>query len=145
MNRRIVLKLISVSAAVIILTGCGNSEGNGGPSSEEMDSLEPIEVEINMAEKAEAREEIEIGAYVTQAEQPVTDAREVSFEIWKEGEKKDSEQILVEEPVEDKYSIAYTFDEEGVFHVTAHVTARNMHRMPTEEITIGQAGENEEK
>ncbi|RSL34935.1 hypothetical protein D7Z54_03660 [Salibacterium salarium] len=123
-----------VAASLFLLSACGEAdeEKQTGES-----SLEPIEVEIDMAESAEVEKEIEIGAKVTQADEPVEDADEVLFEIWKEGAKESSEEILAEENENGVYSISESFADEAVFNVTAHVTARDMHQMPTEQITIG--------
>lgn len=135
----------SLTAIILLTAACGQSEENQEQDGENINSAEPIDVEIDMAEEAEADEEIEIGAFVTQGEETVTNANEVMFEIWKEGEKEESEEIIAEEPENEKYLIHHTFNEDGVYHVTAHVTARGMHSMPTEEITVGKAEQQEEE
>ncbi|SDI19690.1 FixH family protein [Alteribacillus bidgolensis] len=137
-------KISGIFLLSLLLTACGQTEEKDGQTSDNNDPEQPIEVEMEMAEKAEQGEEVEIGAFVTQGEEKVTDANEVLFEIWKEGDKAESEEFLAEEPEDEKYSITHTFEEEGIYHVTAHVTARGMHSMPTEEITVGQSVEKTE-
>ncbi|SFE79792.1 FixH family protein [Alteribacillus iranensis] len=152
MSKSLNFILIVMGALMIfLLSACGESGDNNqaaedSENSEDV-SLEPIEVEIDMVEQADPEEEITISTAVTQSGEPVTDASEVLFEIWKDGGKEDSEEILAEEPAGDIYEIRYSFPEEGVYYVTAHVTARNMHSMPTEEIIVGdpEVAESEEE
>ncbi|RSL29382.1 hypothetical protein D7Z54_31445 [Salibacterium salarium] len=127
-------------AALFFLSACG--EGEEEQQSGES-SLDPIEVDIDMPENADIGENLKLNAEVTQAGNPVEDADEVLFEIWKEGEKKSSEETLAEDEESGVYSISQSFEEEGIFNVTAHVTARGMHQMPTEQVTIGNPEEDE--
>ncbi|MFB4164447.1 FixH family protein [Alteribacillus sp. JSM 102045] len=138
-------KISGIFILIFLLAACGQTNENQEQSGDNSDSPEPIEVEIDMENEAEAEEEIKIGAHVTQGEETVTDANEVLFEIWKEGEKEDSEEIMAEEPANNTYFIKQSFEEDGIYHVTAHVTARGMHSMPTEEITVGEAEQEESK
>lgn len=132
-------KISGIFLLSLLLAACGQTGEKDEQTSDNTDPEEPIEVEIEMVEEAEQEEEVEIAAFVTQGEEKVTDANEVLFEIWKEGKKAESEEFLAEEPEDNKYSITHTFEENGEYHVTAHVTARGMHSMPTAEIAVGQS------
>ncbi|SFP86706.1 FixH family protein [Salibacterium halotolerans] len=134
--------LYAVSAVILtagILTACGQGaeeeSGTGGENTE----VQSIGVKPDMPDNPESGTEVELAASVTQGDEAVTDADEVRFEIWKDGAKENSEEILSENREENRYSIPYTFEEEGVYHVTSHVTARDMHNMPTTKVTVGDA------
>ena len=119
---------------LLLLSACGGSDEseaeNGPPSSE------PIEVAIHIDEPAVTGETALIEAHVEQDGEAVEDAGEVLFEIWSEGEQEMGEQIEGEHSSDGEYMLEYTFEESGTHHVTDHVTARNMHSMPTEEIEV---------
>ncbi|SFL49628.1 FixH family protein [Salibacterium qingdaonense] len=129
----------SVVAAVAVLAACGQGPQEENSSGGEDMEVQSIEVKPDMPQNPEPGTEVELAASVTQGEEAVTDADEVRFEIWKDGEKENSEEILSENREENRYSIPYTFEEEGLYHVTSHVTARDMHNMPTTEVTVGGA------
>ncbi|MFD2705974.1 FixH family protein [Salibacterium lacus] len=134
---------VVLAAGVLAACGQGSEEESG--SGEENMEVQSIEVEPDMPENPEPGTEVELAASVTQGEESVTDADEVRFEIWKDGGKEKSEEILSENRDENRYSIPYTFEEEGLYHVTSHVTARDMHNMPTTEVTVGNAEAQGEK
>lgn len=118
---------------VILLSACGQDELNSGGQSEE---LLPIEVELVVPSEAYTNEDITFEASVTQGEQMVDDADEVLFEIWLEGQKESGQTLEPTEQEENHYLITHTFTEPGTYHVQAHVTARELHRMPVAQITI---------
>ncbi|WP_449537339.1 FixH family protein [Ferdinandcohnia sp. Marseille-Q9671] len=99
--------------------------------------LIPIAVDLKIdPEKINPGEEVTLHAYVTQGEESVEDADEVQFEIEQKGND-DSEFIDGEHAADGEYTATTTFHEDGVYFVTAHVTARSMHTMPKVELTIG--------
>ncbi|WP_096440096.1 FixH family protein [Alteribacter populi] len=128
-------KLLSFVLVSTLMVACGQDEEQN-QSSDIPESFEPIEVEVQMDEEGE-QGEWALEALVTQEDQPVNDANEVTFEVWKQGEKEGSDMIDHEDVNEGVYSVSYTFEEDGIFFVTPHVTARGMHVMPTHEIAIG--------
>lgn len=74
-------------------------------------------------------------AKVTYGDELVTDADDVSFEIWRDNPEK-SETFPVEHSQNGNYALEKTFAEEGTYYVYAHVTARGMHAMPKGEFVI---------
>ncbi|SDH82970.1 YtkA-like [Alteribacillus persepolensis] len=139
------MKKISVFlGAVLFIGACGQTDGDTEETNDIQQSSEPIDVEIDMDEAVSPEESVEIGASVTQAGETVTDADEVLFEIWKEEQKAESEEIPAEEPANHQYVIEHAFAETGTYYVTAHVTARGMHSMPTEEIIVSESGKIED-
>jgi hypothetical protein len=136
-----VRKTIGIVALIvlflIILTACGQTEEEQG-SVELVDELTAIEVELDIPEFAEIGEAVTFNSIVTHGDDLVEDANEVIYEIWLDGQKEAS--IMVEADAQEGhiYSLDYTFEEAGVYHVQTHVTARGMHRMPTEQIQIGE-------
>ncbi|MBM7620912.1 hypothetical protein JOC95_002767 [Bacillus tianshenii] len=122
--------------AVLLLAACGN---NNSDSTKETDEKLPemVQVEILLPEKIEPDEEVKIEALVTQGKEKVEDASEVTFEVWKQGQEKDHEMIEGKNDGSGIYSFTKTFEEEGLYFVVAHTTARDMHVMPRVEMTVG--------
>jgi hypothetical protein len=133
--KKIVFLIVSVLVAA--LSACGNDGGN----SQNQEVPELLEVEINLPEgNPEIGEEITLEAYVSQGGEAVEDADEVKFEVLKQGET-DSEMIEGEHQSDGNYTGKMIFETEGVYEVTAHVTARDMHNMPKKEVTVGNPSE----
>lgn len=95
-------------------------------------------------EKAEVDTPVMFEAKVTYGSEEVTDANDVSFEIWRAHEE-EHEKIKVEHAENGIYRLEKSFDREGTYYIYAHVTARSMHNMPKKEFIIGEPSEPEEK
>ncbi|ARK31134.1 FixH family protein [Halalkalibacter krulwichiae] len=132
------MKKFLILGTMFLLTACGG-EGDNQHSSETVDQMEPIEVELLVPETADIEEIVTFESIVTQGDDMVEDANEVVYEIWKEGNKEESELIEAEIQEGHHYLLKYTFNEEGQYHVQTHVTARGLHRMPTTQIAVGDA------
>jgi hypothetical protein len=132
MNRKSFLTALVLIIIIGILSSCAQKQKN-----EEAEELAFLDVKIQTEEKIEPNKETEIACLVTYGEEKVTDADEVKFEIWKNGEE-NHEMLLGEHRGEGKYSVKKTFTEPGTYSVVAHVTARSMHNMPKKEITVGE-------
>lgn len=126
--------------AFIFLAGCGQTSEDH-TSGQQEEAPAPINAVIDLPEKGETNVEVAIAVTVSQEKKPVEDADEVKFEIWKEGKKDASKMVEATHSENGKYSINYTFLEDGLYHVQSHVTARDMHTMPTESIQIGNVKE----
>ncbi|GAB3057266.1 FixH family protein [Virgibacillus ainsalahensis] len=118
-----------------LLSACGNEEENTESNVEE---LKQLLVDFAVPEEAEVNETIELTATVTYGDENVDDADEVTFEIWETGNEDDSIMIEPENNGDGTYTAETTFDEDGVYEMYAHVTARTMHTMPLESITVGE-------
>jgi YtkA-like len=116
-----------------LLLGCSANNDE----TEDAKDIHPIEVTIELPEKGDVNEEIELKAIVTQNKEKVADADEVMFEVWEDGKKDESTMVEGTNNEDGTYTAPYTFDRDGVFVVQAHVTARGMHNMPKQTITIG--------
>ncbi|MDX8362028.1 MULTISPECIES: FixH family protein [Bacillaceae] len=124
--------LVLVAVLIIGLVGCSKTE-------EPHVQLELIEVVIQTKPAViNPQDEVEISATVTQGEGFVNDADSVTFEI-KKMDEEESEEVEGKLKGDGVYFINKTFSEAGVYAVTAHVTARGLHTMPTEDITVGSA------
>ncbi|RRN71668.1 hypothetical protein EI200_11035 [Peribacillus simplex] len=114
--------------ALILLAGCGKEEEI--PKMLNVDlAVDPIHGKVN--------EPVKFQAKVTYGDEEVTDADDVSFEIWL-ANSKDHEKIPVKHKENGIYELEKTFEEEGTYYVYAHVTARDMHNMPKEKFVIGK-------
>lgn len=100
---------------------------------------ELIEASLALPEKADVNEEVTISTTVKQGGEPVDDADEVKYEIWKDGSKEASEMLDTVLEGDGIYTAVKTFNEEAAYYVQVHVTARNLHTMPKSVIAIGSA------
>ncbi|MBA2872739.1 hypothetical protein HNQ85_003051 [Anoxybacillus calidus] len=133
MNRKSFLAALVLMIIIGILSSCAQKN----EENEEAEELAFLDVKIQTEEKIELNKETEIACLVTYGKEKVTDADEVKFEIWKNGEE-NHEMLLGEHRGEGKYSVKKTFTEPGTYSIVAHVTARSMHNMPKKEITVGE-------
>lgn len=125
-----------------LLAGCGQGGQNNSDAGQDEDTLPAIiEAKLDVPEKAEAGQEVTLSVIVSQGEEMVDDAKEVKFEIWKDENKDASEVIEAKHTEKGNYTAAYTFSEEGLYNVQSHVTARDMHTMPTKKIQVGNIGD----
>lgn len=127
---------IMIAVFLLMLAGC--SGGHEGRNSEAANELpKEVKVEVKTAPEAvKAHENIEIQALVTQDGKAVNDADDVKFEIWKDGAEQ-HEMLTAKAKGNGVYTVDKTFPEDGVYHITAHTNARDMHVMPTVQVTVG--------
>ncbi|WP_215144264.1 FixH family protein [Exiguobacterium qingdaonense] len=120
---------------LFVLGACGTEKDEESAALPQ--SMEPVEAELTVAETAEKGETVPLSVRVTQDGQPVDDADEIKFEVWKNDTKEDSDMINAKLIKDGTYEAEMTFSEEAVYTVQVHVTARAMHTMPTTEVTVG--------
>ncbi|GGA65756.1 FixH family protein [Ornithinibacillus halotolerans] len=129
------LIFIILIAGALLLTAC-----SGNSQNENEDELLILEATLEVPETADVNEEITLSANVTYGDKSVTDADEVVYEIWEEGNKEESYKIESTNNEDGTYTATTSFDKDGIFHVQVHVTARALHTMPKQAITIGEGG-----
>ncbi|KMJ58037.1 hypothetical protein AB685_14555 [Bacillus sp. LL01] len=131
--------------SLLMLAACGSSDNNENTNGNSDGVPSMVEVEIKLPEAIEPNEEVKIEALVTQGDENVEDANEVTFEVWKQGQEADHEMIEATNDGAGIYSITKTFEEEGFYYVVAHTTAREMHVMPRVELTVGNPDPSEQE
>lgn len=128
--------MIALFMCSILIAGCGNtSQKKDSSNQEEIPTM--IEAALDVPEKAEIGDEVSLAVTVKQGKDFVDDATEVKFEIWKDGQKNASEMVEANQAEKGNYTNTYKFQENGIYHVQSHVTARDMHTMPEKTIQIG--------
>ncbi len=120
---------------LFVLGACGTEKE--AESAAVPQSMEPVEAELTVEATAKKGEAVPLSVTVTQDGQPVDDADEIKFEVWKNGAKEESEMIKASLTKDGIYEAETTFAEEAVYTVQVHVTARSMHTMPTTNVTVG--------
>ncbi|KON86423.1 hypothetical protein AF332_06030 [Sporosarcina globispora] len=128
--------LFSIMAGFLVLSGCSQSEEEKPAKNDEVPQI--IEAVIQVPETLNPGEEAQLAVTVRQGDEAVTDADEVKFEIWKEGQKENSEMAEAKHDSEGKYTADHTFAEEGLYYVQSHVTARSQHTMPMVSVQVGE-------
>lgn len=118
---------------VLLLAACGEEDSSAGAG----EMPQEVEVEFNTEETADPGEEVLLSATVTQGTEAVEDADEVVFEVWQSGDRENSEMLEASHTQDGVYEQSWTVEEEGVYYVQAHTTARRMHVMPKMELTAG--------
>ncbi|KIL51009.1 FixH family protein [Jeotgalibacillus campisalis] len=132
----------TVACLGMMLSACGEESE---PQSQESETPQVVEAEIVIPEDIEAEEAAKLQVEVSQGGEAVEDAHEVIFEIWNDVEGEESEQHEAEHIGEGVYEIDYTFDEDSIYSVQTHITARDMHVMPKKQFTVGEVTEEQMK
>lgn len=131
-------RLFLLGFIVMLLAACNSANDNDKQSGEKKEDqeLKQLQVEILTGEDAfEPGDEGKIEIQVTYGDEPVHDADEVLFEIWKHGDE-EHDKIEGTHEKDGKYYVTYQF-EEGVYYVVPHVTARGLHNMPKRMFLVG--------
>lgn len=128
--------------SILVLSACGTSDESKNSTSGEV--IKPIEVNLTIPDKADIGETVKLEVAVTQAGEAVEDADEVEFEVWKDGAQDKSKLLKSEHEGKGVYTADITFEENAVYFVQSHVTARDMHTMPKTQITVGKADQNKQ-
>ena len=97
-----------------------------------------LKVELQLPDRIPVNQELILKARLTQGTEPVHDAQEVQFEVWKENQKKKSEKIAAKLEKDGIYTAKKQFQEAGVYYIQAHATARGMHVMPVKKLVVGE-------
>lgn len=106
--------------------------------------LKWVEVDLKINPKqAQPNEPIKFTASVTYGGEVLTDINDFSFEVWRSQDEK-HETIEVEQVKDGVFELEKAFEREGTYYIFAHVTAKSMHNMPSEEFVVGAPSEPEE-
>ena len=136
MMKKWFISLVVISA---ILAGCGTGDSTTTEkigSHNEGTAVE-VKVDITTPAKVEANKEVELTAHVTQGGENVDDADEVKFEVWESGVREDGQMIEGKLDKDGIYKATTKFDQDGVYYMYAHTTARGLHTMPKQKIIVG--------
>jgi hypothetical protein len=131
----------SMILLLLFVSGCTANTAQ----SDKNKTPEFVEVEILVPEKISLNQETILKARVSQGKQMVDDADDVKFEIWKANSDNKSEMLNGKYDGNGIYSVKKTFDQDGVYFVQTHVTARGMHVMPKKLLVVGNISEEELK
>jgi hypothetical protein len=117
---------------ILVLAACTNKAGSDVDVEEE---IHPILVDLQVPETTEVGNDIVVTARVTHGDEVVSDASEVTFEIL---DNTTGEKNMVDADWDGKefYTTTLAFETSGVYSITSHVTARDMHTMPTKKVTV---------
>lgn len=130
------LGLIGLIITIAILAACGDNSNDD-------EELKMLEVDFELPETAEVDEDVELKATVTYGDEKVTDADQMEFEYWPEEDRDDSTFIDGENNEDGTYTAEVSFEEDGVYEIYAHTTAKALHTMPKKSIEIGNVSEND--
>ncbi|KXZ20231.1 hypothetical protein AXI59_15050 [Bacillus nakamurai] len=126
--------LAGMCGMVFLLSSCGG----GSDKTAATDEPKALEVKLTGPKTVKPHEKAEYQADVFYGDERVTDADEVMFEVWKEGKKGSSKTSKAKEE-NGAYHLRTEFEEEGVYTIQSHVTAKKQHNMPTLNVRVGNA------
>lgn len=131
--------ILIIGLFLLSMTACTST------NTQEEETPQFLDVKLSVTpEQAEINTPVTFEAKVTYGDENVTDADEVSFEIWRANDE-NHEKIEVKHEKNGIYSLEKAFNTEGTYYIYAHVTARSMHNMPKKEFVIGTPSEQEEE
>lgn len=135
--RRKISLLLALGSLLLLLGGCGN-KNNSGAEHASADVLAPIQVELKVTpESVKIGENVKFEAKVTYQDQPVDDAKEVMFEVGREGgTDEDRFMETVSSSGDGLYVWETSFDQAGEYKAISHVTAKDQHSMPSVTFTV---------
>lgn len=133
-------RLMTSILLLMLLAACSTDEE---PTEE--NSTEIIDVHIQMQQDQPVDETITLQTQVMQGNDFVEDAHEVLYEVWINENRDDAEFIEGSHSQDGIYRGEVQLDSEGIYIVQAHVTARDMHVMPTQEFFVGDVSEEDKK
>ncbi|WP_209860481.1 FixH family protein [Paenibacillus shirakamiensis] len=121
--------LLTISA--LLLSGCNSSSNDMNH-----DMMSPLNVNLTVTpDVPTVNNKIRFEANVMQDGKAVDQAKEVAFEIWKDGSDQHSK-TPVKSAGAGIYVLEKTFNEPGTYHVISHVTANSMHAMPSADFQV---------
>jgi hypothetical protein len=133
---------IGLIFALLFVSAC---TANTKQSDSESNVTELVEAEIIMPDEISLNQGNVLKVQLTQGEENVEDAEDVQFEIWQANDKENSKMIEAKHENDGIYSVKKTFQEDGIYYVQTHVTARDMHVMPKKQFVVGEVSEEELK
>ncbi|WIV17833.1 FixH family protein [Paenibacillus polygoni] len=130
--RRFIVLLCSTMIFLMLLSGCQKDKNEFT----QMELSHPINVELVVPEEeaVTVADLVQLEAIVTQQDEYIDDADDVTFEISLEGSM--GLEVAATYEGEGKYTAVYQFPVEGVYKVISHVTARGMHSMPSKQVEV---------
>ncbi|WNF35789.1 FixH family protein [Bacillaceae bacterium IKA-2] len=128
------IKALATLFIVLLLVACNSN-------TEEINYLDPIEVELITNDDLEVNAEINTQAVISQSGNPVSNVSEVIFEIWQHGNKETYITVDGTEVGEGVYEVTWRAEEEGIYYIYYHITAAGMHRMEKIHFIIGDVDE----
>ncbi|OKL36445.1 hypothetical protein BLL40_10540 [Domibacillus mangrovi] len=131
---------MALICVLLFLSACTASSDQ---SSQTTSAPKAVEVEIVLPEEIALNEESTLKVRLTQDQENIEDAEDVQFEIWKASSREENELIEAKHEKEGIYSVKKMFQEDGIYYVQTHVTARNMHVMPKKQFIVGTVSEEE--
>lgn len=138
MMKKLSYSLIGL-AIILIISACSKEEA--------VDDVTPKMLDVVLTvspEKASLNENVKFEAMITYGDEEVTNADEVTFEIWR-AQDETHEKLKIKHKENGIYSLEKSFDREGTYYIISHVSAKRMHTMPKKEFVIGSPSEPEEE
>lgn len=127
-------KFIWLGLPLLLLAACATGEADSPGAG---DQVKEVMVAFNTETQADPAEQVVLSVTLTQGDETVEDADEVVYEVWESGDRGNSEMISAEHTENGVYEAETSFEQEGLYYMQAHTTARSLHVMPKQEITVG--------
>jgi len=129
--------LLILITLVTVLAACSTNVETEDEA--DSDEIKALEVDFTVPETSDVQESVELHAVVTYGGELVTDADQLDFEYWVQGDEENSTTIEATNNGDGTYTSEVTFDEEAIYEMYAHTTAHGIHTMPKKSIQVGDA------
>lgn len=134
--KRLLLSILTI-LVISVLAACGNKDEEHHHSDQKSsDKPQALKANLNVPKDVNKGETVDLSVAVTLGDEKVKDASEVMFEIVKDGDKDNSEMKKAKHNKNGEYTIKYKFKDAGKYNITSHVTARDQHTMPNENVNV---------
>jgi len=129
--------MLGALLTIALLAACGQQSEKEESKASSTDSTKPLSVDLQVPEKGEKNKTLQLKTIVKHKGKPVDDASDVQYEVWQDGAKETSQMIQTKHEKGGIYTADHSFENNGKYTVQVHVTAHDLHTMPTSLITIG--------
>lgn len=130
-------KIILAALLALTLAACSDEADTPIDTNEGVQEIVEVTVDILTPEQVDANVPVKLEAKLTQGDEIVNDAEDVTFEVWQSGLRDEGTMIDGEFIGDGVFTAETIFAEEGVYYMFAHTNARGMHVMPKQQITVG--------
>ncbi|TSB45323.1 FixH family protein [Alkalicoccobacillus porphyridii] len=127
--------------ALFMIASC--AMGQNQSDQQQADTVEILQADLSAPTETALFDPVKLSVRLTYGSEVVTDASEVDFEIWRNGDRDSGIITAAEETDSGVYTLETSFEEDGIYHVQANVTAAGSQVMPTQRIIAGDVSETE--
>ncbi|MDQ0206520.1 FixH family protein [Alkalicoccobacillus murimartini] len=133
--------LVFSFVALFMIASC--AIGQNQSDQRQLDTLDSLQADLSAPSETALHEMITLSVRVTFGDEAVTDAKDVDFEIWRNGERDSGSTIAAETSGSGVYTVETSFKEDGIYHVQAHVSLEDNDITSSQRVIAGDVSESD--